>query len=416
MEINIKMIIMSILIVVIIWFIYTCLVDSFEYLTPISNEGIQNLTSMFTDGNVILPNVNIANGNIVGGNIVGTTMSETTLNNPVILNGNITNSNIVGVSSSGGMFANAALVNPNITNGTLSNVTISNSTYENGTYNNPIINNATLNTPKISGLTYANISISNPTITAGLITGASIAGSIINNARIGSPIIISPNVSNGTFTTPNISNGIFSNITSTGGTFTTPNIVGGVMSNVVVDKMSVTGESQITGYTRMQYNPNLSSPALTIGIPWTQSINFLHGAGWGSYNPATSYGDNLIYTEGADLSILPRSATAGGIKIKQDGNTVINGPTIFSGSVGPVTVRNKTASVSKGDGTSVKLSCDVDEILLSCACSSNYGNCDGVRYDTDKSCIILNGSNDYSAQASALCMKIGSGLQVQTPL
>ncbi len=86
-----------------------------------------------------------------------------------------------------------------------------------------------------------------------------------------------------------------------------------------------------------------SNPALQIGMGGNGTINFLNNASAGAYNPSVSSGDNVIFSSAGtrntvpNLSIVPWSGSEGGITIKKDGSTTVNGPLIIGNRIiGPI--------------------------------------------------------------------------------
>lgn len=101
--------------------------------------------------------------------------------------------------------------------------------------------------------------------------------------------------------------------------------------------------SGTVGIGAVQSSSTGATPALQVGVGGNGTINFLNNAGASNYNPAVSSGDNVIFSSAGsmstvpNLSIVPWSSVAGGITIKSDGSTIVNGPMYPNGRiVGPV--------------------------------------------------------------------------------
>lgn len=116
------------------------------------------------------------------------------------------------------------------------------------------------------------------------------------------------NIGNGTLTNLKIT-GILDAKTINEPTINTPTINTPVLNNTVFN-----GTNTFSGPMATDYNPNGNTPSFRIG-----QMNFLYGAKARSYNPIVEAEDSVIFTDRADLDIVPRISTAGGIKIKKDG-------------------------------------------------------------------------------------------------
>lgn len=129
--------------------------------------------------------------------------------------------------------------------------------------------------------------------------------------------------------------------------------------------------------------------------------------GSGKLNMNTTGGMNVK----SDVSIGKTLTVAG--KTTLNGDAILNGTTTLKniklgGTFGPISVKSISLDTKSGDDQSVTLTCNDDNVLMSCACYNAYKNCDGVTYSKDgKSCTVHSGAG--VSTGSALCMKIGYG-------